>query len=129
VTQSFSERDAVIRQLERDGNAYASAHELEVADFYRTERLRRAMILVRDFCDELPVRGHLATLTDLGVKLVPSDTVLVLTQGERTLAICPRDDLSLQVGDVIVQANRDCPVLDARCYDEITRLVFKWARH
>lgn len=127
MTGASPQRNLIVRQLEREGNAHALAHTLEVADFHRRERLRRMVILVADLLDEMDTRGDTAKLTALGVAVMRGAGMFSLVSGHGTLNVQPRDDMSVEVGGVIVHPNRTCPVLDGRCYDEIIGEILKWA--
>jgi hypothetical protein len=119
---------AVVRKLLDDANAYARAHEADVVAFHRRERLGRMQVLVRDVVEWIEERGSLEKLTALGVAMSVDVGSIVFEQGARRFEITARADMSVMVNGQIVYPNRDCPVLDQRCFDEIMRLVFKWAR-
>jgi len=118
----------IIAALEREANLHAKAHAKAVAVFHDTERLRRMEILLRDFRDEAEARGDLLGLEGVGVTLgVVDDGHLVFRHGEQMLDVIACETMSVLVGGVLVLPNRECPVLDQRCYDEIMGLVFGWA--
>ncbi len=121
-------RNAIIRQLLAEANAYAEAYEADVAEFHRLYRIERMQDIVDDFHETLDETGDLGKLADLGVSIREKDGQLHLKKSGRTLVIRARDDMSIAVDGSIMHPNQEHPALDRPFYEEVLARVMSWAK-
>ena len=124
----MSNVDKIIRRLEADANEIAQDVLKLQADVEREEALARMEVIIGELAAEITARDDAAELNALGVRIKEThDGALWFMKGHKKLALRPRDNLSVKIGQATVYPNRDNPVFDDRFYDDIMERVFKWA--
>ena len=120
--------DEIIRRLEADANEIARDYLEQQAELERAEDIVRMEMLVDDLAEALHQRGEAARLRTLGVRIKEThDGVLWFLKGHKKLAVRPRANMTVKVGQTTVHPNRDCPVFDEQFYQDIMSRVFQWA--
>lgn len=122
-------RSEVVARLEREANAAARVHAAQVAAFHHGERVGRMRVLLADVLERMEEDGEFERLAAQGITLERDAGGFRLSKGgQRAFGLSARGDYSVMVGDRVVYADPDCPVLDRRCYDEILSAIRAWAR-
>ncbi|MDX2288489.1 MAG: hypothetical protein NW217_06680 [Hyphomicrobiaceae bacterium] len=121
-------RNAIIRRLLTEANAYAEAYEADVEEFQRLHRIERMQDIIDDFHEALDENGDAGRLADLGVSIREENGQLHLHKSGRTLVIRARDDMSIAVDRKVMHPDPDCPVLDRSFYEEVLARVMTWAK-
>ncbi len=117
----------IIRQLERDATIAALQYGADVAAFVRRQRVERMAVFVGDVLCWLTLRGDLDRLArGRVVSIEDGGGTFTLRIDGRTLVVRPRSDLSITIGDAVIFADPDCPVLDQRRYDEALGHIRRW---
>ncbi len=120
--------EKIIRDLEAQANETARRYLRTVAAFGDEQRRRRMETLIEDLSDWIDENGDTQRLIDLGVEVHVDEGSLRIVQGDRTMFVQPRNDMSVVVGGVIMQPDRDWPVLDRLFYDDVLARIYRWAQ-
>lgn len=122
-----SERNAaIVRQLEAEANAMAAAYMADVEEFARLNRWQRMVDLLEELAEWMEQHGDAARLMTQGVAIDDDDGELRLVHGDRVMSLRARDDMTISVDGQIMEPDRDCPILDARFYEEVMSRINRW---
>ena len=128
MTKRRSSTESIVRELEVQANETARRYLRTAAQFSDEQRRKRMDMLIEDLSDLIDESGDLDRLRSMGIEVREEEGVLRLIKGRRSMVVRPRNDMSIVVGGVIMQPDRDLPVLDCLFYDEVLKRICDWAR-
>ena len=120
--------DEIIRRLEAEANEVARDYLEHQAELERAEDIVRMEMLIEDLAQAIVERGDASELSTLGVRMKEtSDGTLWFIKNTKKLALRPRENMTIKVGQATVYPNRDNPVFDEKFYVDVMGRVYQWA--